>query len=277
MRSSLSNADNRLLDFICQDPESFCDMTVSEVAAAAQVSEATLVRSARRFGFRGFADLKMALARDLASGLMVAIHEDVSNSDTPREAVQKVFRANINALEQTLALVDHGALAAIADHMVGARRVVVFGLGASAPIAHDAEVKLQRLGLNVVAYHDNHEQMVVAAHLCPSDVLLAISASGRSRDICAAMRLARSRGAKVYLITGFPRSPAAQEADITLLTSARETRFRVQALASRVAQVTLIDALYVLIALEDAEKSVHELDRLEVVLADKRLDEGERI
>lgn len=60
----------------------------------------------------------------------------------------------------------------------------------------------------------------VEAHAKAGDVLLAISTSGTSKNVLAAARVARDKGAKVIALIGRPGTALASAADLTICTPA---------------------------------------------------------
>ena len=122
-------------------------------------------------------------------------------------------------------------------------------MGASGAIASDLQHKLQRLNLNAQAYVDPHLQAMSAAYLTEADVVLAISHSGSSRVVVDNVRIARENGAKVISLTNIGRSPLSKLADVSLFTASQETKFRILAISSRIAELTILDCIYTYIAL----------------------------
>jgi len=83
------------------------------------------------------------------------------------------------------------------------------------------------------------------AFACPHDVALGISHTGVTRDTIDALAEARAHGATTIALTNFAQSPIARVANHMLTTAARETTFRCGAMASRLAQLTVVDCLFV--------------------------------
>jgi DNA-binding MurR/RpiR family transcriptional regulator len=266
---SLKAALRKVADLVLAKPEVAIYASVNEVAAAARVSEATVMRLCRILGFRGFQDFKIALARELVSPLQ-RLHEEVSEGDDPATIVRKVFQANISALQDTLEVLDMGAMAEAARRMLAARSLLLIGVGTSGPIVEDAANKFFRLGLNVKAITDAHLMMMAAALLTPEDVLLAVSHSGSTRDPVDTARVAREAGAKVICITNNSLSPLTKVADLVLVTASRETRFRQEAMASRLCQTSIIDSLYTLMAVARPETALENLRKIENVIVTKQ-------
>src|SRR6202022_3884525 len=80
------------------------------------------------------------------------------------------------------------------------------------------------------------------------DVAVGISHTGSTGDTIDALATARSRGATAVALPNFPRAPIDEVADYVPTTAARETTFRSGATASRLAQLTVIDCVFVGVA-----------------------------
>lgn len=266
---SLKAALRKVADLVLRKPELAIYASVNEVAAAAGVSEATVMRFCRTLGFRGFQDFKIALAREMVPPLQ-RLHEEVEEGDDPETVVRKVFQANIHALQDTLEVLDMKAMEQAAHLMLAAHQILLIGVGTSGPIVTDAANKLFRLGLRVVAHTDAHLMMMAAALLSPEDVLLAVSHSGSTKDPVETARVAKDAGARVICITNNSLSPLTKVADVVLVTASRETRFRQEAMASRLCQTSIIDSLYTLIALARPEEALKNLSRIENVIVTKQ-------
>ena len=266
---SLKAALRKVADVTLARPELAIYASVNEVAAAAGVSEATVMRLCRLLGFRGFQDFKIALARELVTPLQ-RLHEEVAEGDDTATIVHKVFQANVAALQDTLAVLDMEAMAKASQWLLRARSIMLIGVGTSGPIVTDAANKFFRLGLLVQAITDAHLMMMAAALLTPADVLLAVSHSGSTRDTVEAAKTAKSAGARVICITNNSLSPLTKTADLVLVTASRETRFRQEAMASRLCQTSILDSLYTLIALARPEEALQNLAKIENVIVMKQ-------
>jgi len=266
---SLKAALRKVADITLARPELAIYASVNEVAAAAGVSEATVMRLCRLLGFRGFQDFKIALARELVTPLQ-RLHEEVAEGDDTATIVHKVFQANVAALQDTLAVLDMEAMAKASQWLLRARSLLLIGVGTSGPIVTDAANKFFRLGLLVQAITDAHLMMMAAALLTPADVLLAVSHSGSTRDTVEAAKTAKSAGARVICITNNSLSPLTKTADLVLVTASRETRFRQEAMASRLCQTSILDSLYTLIALARPEEALQNLAKIENVIVMKQ-------
>lgn len=243
--------------------------SVTEVAEAVQVSEASVVRLCQRVGYKGFQDLRVSLARDLIEPTQL-IHEDVKPGDDVGTVVQKVVRSDIDALTETLKVLDIGQVHKATEMVLRAKRVEFYGVGFAGLVAMDACYRMLGIGINAVAHTDSHMQAVSASLAGPDVAVVAISHSGSSKEIVDALRLAKQSGASTVCITNYARSPLTAYADVILYTAAAETMFRAEAMTSRIAELSIVDALYVCVAVARVEQSLANMAKTASALAVKR-------
>lgn len=253
LRSGLSETERKVADYILKHPQKVIYLSITDMAANCGVSDATVVRLCKRLRMHGYQELKVSLAQDIVSP-MERIHEAVSENDSCGEVMTKVFHTTIQALQYTERIVNRQQLELTVDTLDQARRVAIFGMGNSAAVAKDMQHKLLRLGMSANAYDDNHMSRIVSTYLTQGDVCFCISHSGSSRDVVDAARLASDKGATVISLTGVGKSPLSEIADIRLETASQEAQYHILALASRIAQYTLIDSIYTILAIKQRNR-----------------------
>lgn len=226
-------------------------------------------RFARLLGYGSYAEFKLALARDVVGGAE-AIQEDVEAGDDVGLVAEKVAAANARAIEDTVRGLDLGALSAAAEALSSASRVAFFGYGVSAAVARDARHHFMRVCKDTVGIEDAHEQVMWATYADPTDVVMLFSHTGTSRDLCDVAEIARSGGATVVSVTNHGKSPLTDRADVGLYTSSRETRYREESVSSRIAAMTLVDMLYVVVSLERSDEHAQRRDKIRQAVRRKR-------
>ena len=259
----------RIGEFVINHPDEVVHMSVSEVAERTESSEGSVVGFCKMLGAKGFQQLKIQLAQEIVQPVQY-IHEDLSPQDSVDAVVGKIFHSNIQTLQETASLLDREALARAVRLLKQASRIEIYGIGSSATIAEDAYYRMLRIGLNAVAVTDSHIQAISASRTGPDVATLTISHSGSSYETVLATRLAKEAGARTVCITNFGKSPIQPFADVLLYTMARETRFRTEAMTSRLAQLAIIDTLIACLALQDYDTSVDTLKSTFDVLSLKR-------
>ncbi len=241
----VTEAEARACKYITGNADYVMNNSLQVISAASEVSEATIIRLCRKVDLSGYLELRLALAQDQAGHKIEAIHEDVCLDDGSSEILRKVFTSFVSALTDTLQIVDVAQFSGALEALERARSINFFGLGASGAAAQGAYFRFLRLGTPCYVLTDSSAQLSRVSMLGPGDVVIAISHSGRSKALVYAAQRARERGATCIAVTQFGQQPLVEASQFVLNTSSVETAFRSEAMASRVAQQALLDALFV--------------------------------
>lgn len=240
-----------------------------DVATGSGVSEAMVVKVAKKLGFAGFREFRQGLV-DYYRSDTAALHAEIEVTDTSGEIVQKVFRTAMQALEETFAILDLQAFDRAADYLHRAKQRDFYGLGGSAQIARDVSHKFLRIGIRSSVFDDAHMMMMSAALLGPDDVAIAFSHSGSTSAVIDAIELARRSGARTIAVTNYPDSPVAQLVDVVLCSTAQNNPLLGENATARIAQLNLLDALFVAVAQRDRKTADLNLARTMRAVQSKR-------
>ncbi len=269
VRGTLAPTAARIADFILANAHDVVHMSITEVAERSRASEGSVIALCQQLGARGFQQLKIALARDLVRPVQF-IHEDLDRDDDTPTVIDKIFRSNLQAMQDTLKVLDVEAMSRAVAAIGKAQRVELYGIGSAAPIAEDANYRLLRIGIESKVVVDSHIQAISAALTGPNVAVITVSHSGSTHETITATRLAKEAGATTICITNYGKSPLLAFADIVLHTMARETDFRTEAMTSRIAQLAIVDALIACLALATYDRAVDTIARTFDVLSTKR-------
>jgi len=259
--SDFTNAEKRISDFILKDPSKVIHLSIQELAKESGVSESSIVKFCRKLGYTGYTDFKIALAQNVVLQKEY-IYEGVEIEKGVPEIIDKVFNAAIRSLSDSLKILNPAEVEKAADSIIRAKKVALYGVGTSAPIAEIMCHRLLYIGINSVFFPDPHLQVAVALTLNSEDVAVAICHSGRTEDTLRAVKAAKKQKAKIICITNYADSPIASLSDIRLITSFKEFDFRVPSILARVVQLAIIDAIYMSIALKSQEQTIRQMDKL---------------
>ena len=262
----LRPSEKKVAQYVLDHPEEVVDLSVTELAQRSGVSDATIVKFSQRIGYSGYQQFKIMLSRELARPAHANYGELDPADDIPKVKA-KVITMNMSALEQTLHTLSDTELERAVDALWAAPVIHLYGVGASGFVALDAEHKFLRINRRCHAFIDNHVQRAMATLLRPGDVAIGISHSGFTQDIVNALRIAREAGATTICITNHFDSPVTAVSDIRLHTAAQEPAFRSGAIASRVAQLSIIDVLFIGVAQRDYDRTLQYLDRTRIAAA----------
>jgi DNA-binding MurR/RpiR family transcriptional regulator len=245
---SMTRSMQRVAEAVAGDPAGCAALTVTGLAELTGTSEATVVRTARLLGYPGYRDLRLALAGLAAqqqSGRAPSVTADIAVDDPIADVVAKLAYDEQQTLADTAAGLDTVQLGAAVAALAVARRIDIYGVGASGLVAQDLGQKLLRIGLLAHAHSDPHLAVTNAVQLRSGDVAIAITHSGSTGDVIEPLRVAFDHGATTVAITGRPDGPVTQYADHILTTStARESELRPAAMSSRTSQLLVVDCLF---------------------------------
>lgn len=265
---SLSTAESKVARLILEQTHAVTRAALSEVAQRAQVSEPTVIRFCRSMGYDGWPDFKIKLAASLMVGVPY-VHSSLSAGDGTAALAAKVLDNAVSALLRVRNDINADRLDTAIALLAGARRIEFYGVGNSGIVAADAQHKFFRFDLSTVAYSDTHTQLMAASLLGPSDVLVAISHSGRSRELLDAVKLAQKNGCPVVAITA-SNTPLAQLATVMLRADTQEDTEIYSPMISRLVHLALIDVLALGVAMKYGNDVSHVLEKTKQSLRDRR-------
>jgi DNA-binding MurR/RpiR family transcriptional regulator len=249
---SLSPAEQRVARLVVADPAEAARHTITDLANAAETSEATVIRFCRSVGMDGYPQLRIRLAAEAARRVdppdVRVVGGDIPPGADLAQIIATIAFNDARAVEETAEQLDPDVCERIVEAISSAGRVEIYGAGASGFVASDFQQKLHRIGRVAFYWPDVHTALTSAALLGRGDVAIGISHTGTTTDVVDVLEQARSRGATTVALTNFPRSPITEVADHVLTTAARETTYRSGAMASRLAQLTVVDVLFVGVA-----------------------------
>jgi DNA-binding MurR/RpiR family transcriptional regulator len=250
----LSPAQRQVADEVLRDPAAAASSTIGELATRCGTSLPSVTRFCLALGLSGYAELRLALAAE--SGRTSASWElgtggEVGADDSLGDVLRTLLQADTRALQDTVSELDVRALGQAVRAVSDARRIDLYAVGGSATVAEDLRLRLHRIGRGANSWSDVHNALTSATLLGAGDVAIGLSHSGETVEVLEPLAQARKQGARTIAITNYPRSPLAREADVVLVTAARDVTFRSGGLAGRHAQMIVLDALYIGVAQRD--------------------------
>ena len=268
----LTASERKVADYVVTHQRDTQFMSISDLADACGVAEATVSRFCRRLKYKGYNSFKLAVANTAAQHPGdLFLSGEISPEDTVPDLCQKLYGSAVDALAQTLSLIRPENVSAAADILSRASRVLCMGQGGSMIMAAEAAHLFSTSMPGFVPVWDSHLQMVAAATLTPQDAVLFFSYSGSTRDLLDLLEVVRKRRAKIVLVTHFPKSPAAAAADVILQCGANEGPLQMGSVPARIAQLFLIDVLFTEICRRDEGSVKSVRGRVADVLSSKHL------
>jgi len=247
-REDLRKSEQKVADYVLANPNEVIHMRIVDLAAEADVSEPTVVRFCRALDYDGFQDFKLMLAQGLASNTNFE-QFSLDSKDTVSEFKEKIFDSMIGNLLNIKELLNPETLEEAIDSLANARRVEFYGFGASAPVCTDAAHKFHRLKVSSTSYSDPHMQAISAVSLDDRDVVVAISQTGRTKDLLHTVKLVKETGTTVIALCPSD-TPLAELATIPIHIDLEEDKDLSTLMSSRVLHLVVIDVLAVGVAMK---------------------------
>lgn len=261
MLEKLPQSERKIAQYILKEPGDAITCTASELAEKSSTSSAAVIRLCKSLGLKGFQELKLKVAGDL-NKVPEEGYRDIKPNEPHTSVIEKVTNNSVQALRETVEMLSLDELANAVEVLENARTIHFFGVGASSIIATDAQQKFLRINKQATAFTDIHMVGMLMANVKPEDVVVGISFSGETEEIAKILKLANKNGAQTISLTRYGSSPVSDQAKIKLYTSAaREATFRSGATSSRLAQLHVIDILFMCVATKQYDKTIYHLDQ----------------
>lgn len=253
----LSGEEKLLAEYILSHYESVPGLSLVQLAERAQVHPSTVVHFSQDVGCDGYHGLHTALS-EIDSVAASVFFEQVHDVDM-EHVVSGVFDDIREMLDRTQDALDIQSVQEAVDNILAARRIIVVGMGTSGSTAQEMVYRLGWIGVNCSQPVDPHRQLMAVALLEPDDLVIAISHSGRTKNVVDALKMARERGAKTICITDFPHSPLTEHADVCISAVHVESSLGVEMVATRAAHLAIVDAIMVAVALRNRSRAIESI------------------
>lgn len=251
----LTKTEKRIADFVLKNSSKVVQMTADELAAFAECAKSAVVRFCKSVGFKGYSDLKLALAVELSKNKKLNYVPYIYPEDNASNILDKVFSANVKTLHDTARKINRKALQKVVDLLADAGKIYVYGVGTSTVLVNDFQYRLMTLGFNAMRFTDVTFMKTSSLSIREGDVAIGISHSGRTVATVDALKLARKNGAKTVCITSFSGSPITKESDYTIEVFSDEINYPVETTSARIAHFSVIDAITIALSAKDYEKA----------------------
>lgn len=248
--NQMTESEKKIAEYVLNNASEVYKLSANQLAVITETSASSVVRFSRTLGFEGFQQFKIALAKDdsIAADNGDYEYDYIDINDSIKEVIIKTSNKNIQSINDTVALLDEKEIKNAVDSIKNAKKICIFGVGESGIIGMDLQYKLIRIHKDVLMNLDSHTQISMAANLLEDDVAIGISYSGNTKEVYTALNKAKEKGAKCITITKFGENPIASLGDIKIQVPVVEKDLRVGAISSRMAQLTVIDILFIGVA-----------------------------
>ena len=268
----LSAAERKVADYVLSNHPHVQFMSITQLADECGVAEATVSRFCRSLGLKGFNAFKIEVAMHAATFSAAGrIRDRHVLSDSLESRCIEAGKLSQEAIQQTIDLVRPRDIETAIGLFERAGKVICMGSGGSMIMALELAHLFGTITNKFFAVTDSHIQISTAATLDPTDVIVLFSYSGATHNGIAVLELAKVRGIPTILVTRFPKSPAAQLADLVLHCGSNESPFQFGSVPAKVAQLVLMDVLFQEYLRRNRETSEENLQQIAAALSEKHL------
>lgn len=259
LKPNFTKLEKKLCEYLLENPQSVIHSTITELSEKSGVSDTTIVRFSRKFGFKGFHDFKLALAQEVSQNDKDednVILGPIEKDDSIETIAKKFYAINIKALDQTMSLLNYDEIYKCARMIAKARKIHFIGIGHSGITAQEAKYKFMRIGINCDVYTDGHTMIMMSSIMDKGDLVFAISHSGNTKELVNSAKIAKEAGAKVVAVTHSLNSIITEYADSVISYVSTESIFQTGAVSTKVAQFFVIDLIYTEVVRSTTNKAV---------------------
>lgn len=252
---TLTPAEKKLADYVLQYPSETASLSAKDLAQRSGTASSAVIRFCRTLGYTGFSDFKLQLAVSLSRHTPASYMAGATKGDSSSVVLDKIFAANIKALQDTSARLDRATFCQVVDLLSVARRIHIYGVGTSAGMVAELQHRLMILGLQSQSFTDVASMRLSTINLQPGDAVIGISHSGRTAATVDTLELSRQAGATTICLTSYGGSPITAISDHVLTVFCDETQYPIEAVSARLAQLGVIDALVAALAVKHYDEA----------------------
>lgn len=269
----LDPAMKQVANFFINNYDKSVYMSLREIAKASNVSDASVTRFIKKLGFKTFKSFQVEVAKSInLQTKNDLIYGEVMKGDSTSTICKKVFKSNIQIMQDTLRILDFQLIEEIASMIMKARNVLFYSQGRSTITAMSGRLRFYRLGINCVQYVDPHEQAVSSCMVGERDVVIGISNYGRSSSVVRNIKRARDNGAKTIGITSAKDSPLAQAAEYVIYSASNtKNNENYEPSCENVAHIVIMDCIYMMMFLKESTQALDGFYRATEALNEERM------
>ncbi|MCP1123873.1 MurR/RpiR family transcriptional regulator [Bacillus sp. 3103sda1] len=266
--NELPVSEKKVGEYILLHAKDVTNMTIHELAKAAEASSAAVIRFCRSLGISGFPALKMRLSAEVEHIRHVG-YLDIESNEEVQSIIEKTVSNTVQTFHDTASQLEPESIEKAVDILHNADVIYIYGVGASFLVAEDAAQKWNRVGKKAYAISDPHVLVMTMATQSESAVFWGISYSGETREVIQLVKSAKEFGMKTIGLSRIGNNKLSQMVDVSLFTArAPEAELRSGATSSRFAQLFVVDVVFFTYASSQYEFTVKQLKKTKQAIQD---------
>ena len=193
--NNMTPVERSIADFFLSNTEKM-DFSSKNISKRLYVSEAALSRFSKKCGYKGYRELIFSYEKDLENDIPKEDMEPDISSFT-----KKIKGSYASILQEEFGLLNEKQIRKVVEKLENARKIYIFGIGSPGLIAKEFQQRFIRIGLPMEAVTDAQLMQMCAALTDEETLVIAISLSGKTKEVNNSVRIAKKKGASVVYIT----------------------------------------------------------------------------
>lgn len=244
--NQFTKTEKKIAEFVIKNTNQVLFMSITDLADACKVADASVHRFCRTMGLKGYQEFKMKLSLSMSpdEGSAKETQDSLLKQDSLGFTLDQILQGHISALKETRLLIQEEEVEKTLRMMEEAKTIYFFGVGDSLLSAKEARNKFLRITNKVSCVDDPHMQAMTASMADEKDLIVIISYSGSTKDNVHVAKIAKKSGAKVVGITRFLKSPLTSYTDTLLVCGSNEGPLDGGSMGAKLSQLYIIDVLF---------------------------------
>lgn len=257
----LTSAQRKVADYILKNPTDVAFLTIEQLSGHIGVSVASVMRLAYTLGFTGFAQFQKELQEILRNRVAPPTRLEANLKKLGKhKLLVECAEVQISNIRKTVEFLSDEAIEASLNLISNAKKIYVFGVRGSLTVANCLDQGLNRLGIDCeLLIPDSGRLHAVLTKLSPEDLLIAVSLPRYAKRTVEAVRIAKTKGAKILSIVEGYSSPLALQSDAFLTCAYESLSFQ----HSEIGALFVADFLVTGMATRNSKRTKHWLEELE--------------
>ncbi|WP_448819869.1 MurR/RpiR family transcriptional regulator [Cetobacterium sp.] len=264
LENNLSESEKVIAMYVIKNKKIIGEITSTELAKKIGVSQSSIIKFIKKIGFSGYVAFKLQLERDLEHKknlLKNKIHSEIDLEDSLEEVTKKTLAETVEALNTTVGVIDYKNFETIIEKIRESGRILIIGTGMSSIVARDLELKLMKIKIDTVHYESKQMQLMKLSTMDVNDLIIAISHRGETQEILDVVGIAKEMNICVISITSIGKNTLSSLSDYNIGVVSKESILRSSAISSRMAQMIILDSIFLRLMQKDYKKVKEYIDR----------------
>ena len=270
----LTRVERKIANEIINNPSEFITYSMNELSRKIDVSQGSIINFSNKYAKGGFPELKLKISACIGN-LKKQQFNIVESGDTVKDALRK----NRDSLSEAFAMADEvnseETLTNVVKMILKANKIEIYGIFRSATVATDFCYQLLELGIPASFVSDILTCSISASMLDETSLVIAVSSSGKTKDIIDAVKNAKANNVPIISITSNINSPLAKLSDEVLVAPSSGNAVSSRATEIRSSQLLITDTVCSYIRSKINYKNENRYYKMKDILNSHSVKEGE--